>query len=278
LGNQRPNIMEFHDYREFIQEWIKHLLATDKSFTLESLSKRADLSQDYLQLFLENKASLTVQALGRMLPFLALNVFEKNYLKLLRKLSETESHKERIETLDRIRETQLEKVSHQGSLFEEHRYLSKWYYVAIREMSHLPGFKAEAQWVQDHLRLKVSLNEIQQAIDYLKKNELLGSEKELNANGGAYRLAMGQFHHEMLALAQDAILTVPRRERGILAQTVAIDQDTVDEARQIFGEAMSKISALGTRKSKKQAVYHFEVALFPLTQTQPRRMRYVRNK
>ncbi len=275
---ETPNIVDYHDYRQFIQDWIQYLVKSDRSFSIASLSKRSDVSQDYIELFLEGKTAFTTHALGRMLPFLSFNSFEKNYLKLLRRLSETENQVDRLAALDRLRELQTENVHANEGALEEHKYLSRWYFVAIREMSFLPDFEPSADWIQDRLRLRVPREEIENALHYLQQNNLLGTQKELNANGGAYRLAMGQFHHEMLGLAQDAILTVPRKQRGIMAQTIAMDQDCVNEAKQIFAEAMSKINGLATKQGKRETVYHFEVALFPLTQPQTKRAKYVKSK
>src|SRR5690606_1478920 len=123
---------------------------------------------------------------------------------------------------------------------EAYRYLTHWYYVAIREMASLPGFRAEPRWVAPRLRGGVSVKEAEQALEFLREFGFLreqpdGSvalaDKDIKCIGGVYRLALAQFHREMLALISRLLPRTPREERFVAGHTFAIPRSRFPELR-----------------------------------------------
>jgi uncharacterized protein (TIGR02147 family) len=163
---------------------------------------------------------------------------------------------------------------HNGRDAQAYEYLTHWYHVAIREMAALPGFKLDAEWIRDRLQESVPLKEIQVALEFLTANgylkvkadgSVLPPENAIDCSGGVYRIALGQYHRQIFELATRSIDSVPREEREIQGHTIALGGKSYDQARGIMEEAISKIRELGEKDKNSQAVYHMEVALFPLT-------------
>ena len=100
--------------------------------------------------------------------------------------------------------------------------MSKWYNVAIREMATLPNFKAEPSWIQKNLKSKVPLSEIQKSLNFLfernfltkdKNGKIQQKEKLLDCWGGVHKLALSQYHTQVLNVAADSItLPLARKE------------------------------------------------------------------
>ena len=157
---------------------------------------------------------------------------------------------------------------------EAWRYLTHWFYLVIRELSTLRGFKYDATWIQERLRPKVLKSEIRKAIRFLSESKFFrvredGSVetliREVECTGGVYRVALGQFHQEMLSEISDSISSVPSEERLILGRTIALSQDNFSTAKEILSDAMEKIADLPAADDLSAEVYQIELAISPLT-------------
>jgi uncharacterized protein (TIGR02147 family) len=148
------------------------------------------------------------------------------------------------------------------------KYLKKWWNVAIREMSELPGFQEDGEWIQQKLLFSVSINEIRKSLKFLNKHKLLaryGSLRRLNCQGDVYKLSLSEFHAQILDKAVESIYKVSSEERYILGQTLAIDSKKFPEAKAILEEALEKIVKLGDLEKNPSDVYQFSFIGFPLT-------------
>jgi uncharacterized protein (TIGR02147 family) len=153
--------------------------------------------------------------------------------------------------------------------------MSHWYYIAIREMAALPGFKLDAEWIQGRLKGKVSVGEVKTALEFLMSHGYLTVGKDgssstpkstLECEGSVYWPALVEYHKQMFALATGSIHATDAKERNLDGCTLALDQARYDKAVAIMNEAMEKVLALETKEGPAgERIYHFEVGLFPLT-------------
>lgn len=239
----------------------------------------ADVASGYLPMILSGNRNLSSKAAQKLLPHLGLNPSERSYFQSLHMLSETESPVAKIEAFDKIQRFRAYRNQNPKET-ETYRYLTRWFYVAIREMAALPSFKLDASWIQSHLRTPVPLHEIKQAVEFLVKSGYLevipgGSarlpEKDIECVGGIFRIALTKFHREMLQLAALSLDNAPSEERSITGHTVAIPSSRFEEVRGILDEALKKIAALSFQGTEADTVYHVILSAFPLTKKVKRR-------
>lgn len=277
MSAKKPDIFGFHDYREYLKAWLSHAKASRRVFSLRALSKQAQLASGYLPMVLSGARPLSPKALRKLLPCLELGKTERAYLETLVQLGTSDSQELRVDALDRMKRFRSYRELNPREL-EVYQYLTRWYYVAIREMTAMPGFRADPTWIQARLRARIPVSEIQAALEFLSKNgfiEILpdGSarppEKDLSCLGGVYRVALSQYHREIFNLAAQSIENTPSSERLIVGHSFAIDSAQFDRAREIINEALSKIQALKKAQEPGESVYHVELALFPLTARPP---------
>ncbi|MBC7690878.1 MAG: DUF4423 domain-containing protein, partial [Methylotenera sp.] len=252
-----------------------YLKASQSGLSLRSLAVQAKLSSGYLPMVLSGQRILSDKALKKLSPFLRLNPQEKSYLNYLVQLGTSDSQEEKLSALEHMEKFKKYRDANTREI-EVHRYLTRWYYVAIREMAALPGFKNDPAWIQRKLKTPVPASEIKAALDFLISKDYLkvqpdgtvaNPERQIDCVGGVYRLALGKFHHEMLSLASDSIENTRSAERSIQGHTFAVSPGNFDQARRILDEAIEKIKRLSEPVTPEvSAVYHVEVALFPLTQ------------
>ena len=222
--------------------------------------------------------SLSQKALDKMQPHLGLSESEFSYLENLVTLAESASQDAKLKALEKIQRSRTYQELNPKE-FEVYRYLAHWYYVAIREMAGLPDFKLEPSWIQERLRGRLSLKEIEEAVSFLIENNYIElrkdgtaglPDKDLKCVGGVYRLALAQFHREMLELAGRSLHEVPVEERDITGHTFAVPKEKLGEMRKILEEAREKIAKLSDDR-KNSEVFHVALAAFPLTYRKPKK-------
>lgn len=271
----RPDIFQFHDYVEFLNQWIAYLKQSKKGFSLRQIAKERQLATGYLPMILSRQRPLSHDAMKKILPSLALSKSEQQYFQLLHILGSTESQEERIETLGRMKKFRKYQY-HNPQEAEVYEYLSRWHYYTIRELSLAKDFKLDAEWIQSRLRIHVPLNEIKEAIEFLTTNKYietdnngnsLSSQKHLKCEGGVYKIALSQYHKQLLHLAEKSIENTPSEERYLKGHTFAIPSEKYPEVQNLINEVIEKIQKIThtAAEQSKDSVYHMEMALFPLT-------------
>jgi uncharacterized protein (TIGR02147 family) len=269
----QPNVFEYEDVGLFLNDWLKYLKAS-KKISLRQLTREAEISVGYLSMVLNGKRRLTEKALQKILIHLKLSPQEKRFLELLHTVEDSESAPIRVDALSEMAKLSAYKKANQKE-FDTYKYLTKWYYVAIREMVLLPDFKDDPVWIQERLRGRIGLYEVIEALAFLKDRGLITSdangkitlsEIDLQCKAGIYKISLGEFHRQVLDMAHKSIHEVAREKRYILGRTVAISNLEFQQAKEIFDEALKKIEALGQEEKSSKEVYHFELAAFPMTE------------
>ncbi len=240
---------------------------------MRSLAQKSKIASGYLPMVLKRQRELSEKAFLKVLPHLSLDPQERKFLGLLRLVGESKDPNVRIEAVNqmsRLRKFQ-EKNNNEIRVYE---YLTKWYYVAIREMAALSDFKMDPEWIKNKLNGRITTAEVDEALEFLKeqgflvqdaKGEWTQPQTNLDCREGIFKLSLGQFHRQMFELASESIEDTPREKRYILGHTVAISAQDFDKIKAILNESVAKITQLDDQKGNKEEVYHIEMAAFPLT-------------
>lgn len=268
---EKPDVFNYHDYRRYLKDWFA--FAKDSfGLSLRQTATDSGLSVSFLSMVLAGSRNLSGRALEKFLPVLELSSPRVAYFKLLQTIGDSESHAERMEALDKLQKQSGYKKLNPKEL-EVYRYLSHWYYVAIREMVELPEFRLDPNWIQDHLNYPVPLNEINEALKFLKEynfiEELPGNkarlaEKRVDCFEGIYKIALSNFYKEMFQLASQSIEKTPRTKRNLSFETMAISSENFEELKLILDDARKKVEALGARVKNPDSIYHISFAAFPI--------------
>lgn len=269
----KPDIFRYDDHVEFLRDHLTFLKSGDRSFSLRKLAKSAGLAVGYLPMVISRKRVLSLAALDKIIPHIKLSDRDSKVLKALHRLATADNPVDRVEAIERMgRLAEFSKRNRKD--LEVFQYLSKWYYVAIREMVTLDEFCLDPKWIQKRLNFKLSLIECEQAISFLTNNGFITSgengkfqvnEKNLDCRSDFYRPSLAAFHKQMFDLASQAIEKVPRNERYIGGITFPIARQDFEEVRKIVDEAIEKINAISKKPNQTTDVYQIEIATFPLT-------------
>lgn len=272
MNLNRPNIFIYYDSIQFLNDWIVYLKKSKNQFTLNILAKKSGLSISNISMILNKQRPLTEKSLQKLIPYLALSNGEKEYLNHLRIIDQSEEQVVRIESLNQI--IKLAKSnsvnSHELKIFE---YLTSWYKVAIFELVNLNTFELDPHWIQHRLIKRISIGEIEASIEFLQLHKFIGQnesgkwiqlKQDLNCQGGIYRLSLGEFHRQIFELAHASIETVNREDRLIMGQTMALSTQDFENLKLIINDAVFKMNQVNKNQTDKTAVYHVEIAAFPM--------------
>lgn len=267
-----PDIYTYHDYRQFMRDWLQHLKSEHRLSTRQ-VAKASGVSESYLSMVLSGSRRLSSEQLTKLVPSLKLERSEASYLEWLITVVDADSPEEQLEALKKIQRFRQYRNLNPLEI-ETYKYLQHWYHIAIRELAQLPGFQMDPKWIQTSLRYKVSIPEIKNAVEFLVdhgfltvdgQGKFIKPDKMIQCKTGVLKPALTKFHTEMLNLAATSISEIPSEERNISAYTCAIPAETVEAAKQILNEAREKIIALSQSSPASDTVYHFGFLAFPLT-------------
>jgi uncharacterized protein (TIGR02147 family) len=274
--NARPEIFRYHDYREYLKDWLAHCKASQSSLSLRAVATKAGMAVSNLSMILSGSRKLSSKAVFKLGPALGLNRRELAYLEILVLLGNASTQEERVEAFERLNRFRVYRRRNEKES-EVFRYMTHWYYPAIREMSALEGFRPEPGWIRDKLHAPLGLGEVEAALEFLTDHGFIeklpdGSvrppSKPLDCLGGVYKMALIQFHREMLALAGRAIDTTPPERRNIVGYTLAVDENKLARLQHLVTQVYDEVRSLSQEtddSASGKSVYHLELALFPLT-------------
>jgi uncharacterized protein (TIGR02147 family) len=219
----------YTDYREFLRDFYENKKESNPRYSMSAFIRKAGLkenSRGYLRLIINGERNLTHQTLRRFIAAIGLTGAASQYFEALVYFNQSRTHDDQSFYLNKLvhirsqsKDANDQKEVMQGQL----RWLTRWYYVIVREMVNLPAFKEDLEWIQAQLRNKVHKKEIQEAIDDLLAIGLLirdenGKLKQrdflIKFGGGKYNAIVRSFHLEMMDRARETILDDPYELRN----------------------------------------------------------------
>lgn len=272
--DSRPPAVRFTDYKDFLKAYFVYLKKEDR-LDIAALAKKSRVSLESLAALVKSDTALSAAEFKRLVSNLKINDQERSYLEHLHTIAESESAQERAKAAEKLQELPAYRKQNPVDT-EAWRYLTHWYYVVIREMSTLAGFKADAAWIQKRLRRIIPLGEIKKALSFLEKAGFFTINKDgsvkfqiknMICKGGIFRLALGQFHREMLGLTSETMLDSPSDRRMIVGQTLAMSREKYKQAEQILNEAWAKVAELEAGDSSLDEIYHIGLFAVPVTRS-----------
>lgn len=268
---RRPDVFSYHDYRLFLKEWVKWVQEQRQDYSLRALAKEAGFSCGYLPLILGGRRKLTEKAMRKLFPVLHLPPRERYYFELLVRV-EDGSPTEKVEAMEQMQRMRAYRKANPRET-EVYRYLTRWFYVALRELAALPDFQADPKWIYGRLRGGLSYVQIEQAMIFLQENGFLKEvggrvcpvEKDIRCIGQVFGPALRQFHHQMLSTSLQALDESSGEMHLILGHTTAISTKKLPQVKEILQNALKQIERLGQEDKEPDSVYHIGLLAAPLT-------------
>lgn len=277
---ERPDLMEYSDYRAFLRDWYRWMKETREGFSYRTFSRWAGFkSPNQLQLVIQGKRNITPTTIGTFVRILKLNRRERAYFELLVNLAQATTSEAKAEYLVEI--SRLFKRFRKNLRHNQFEYLIKWYYSVIRELVTVSDFKEERHAIARRVGHGVTPRMVDEALAKLFELGLIAREdggriaqSDAIVTTGAETDAIASYfyHRQMMRLALDALDKQLPHERNFSGITLACRKEDVPEIAQMITECRRQILAYleGRGAVKDDDVYQFNIQLFRVTEKSER--------
>lgn len=258
------------DYRTILRTNLAERAKQRDGFSLRAFSGKIGVSNSFLSEVLNHKKSLSVELAFKIAVKLDLTETETQYLCLLVQLEHEKDPGFREELSKRLSRLNPNRKTHDLSV-DLFKVIADWYHYAILELTHLPTFKLDSNYISK--KLGISKNEAELAIERLMRLELVEKDSR-----GRYRKtheyvlteskipdgALKQFHRQILEKAISSLQTQTPKERMSATDIIPIDSKYLLEIDRLSQEFSSSVMKFSEKSHVKDSVYALAVHFFNL--------------
>jgi len=272
---QAPRPESFSDAVELIQARFEWMKAQGHVKSLNDFGKKCGFaSKSFLQFVFARKRKLTSISAMKIARALGLTRAETSvFFALVGFTQETEGalkerHAKRLESLRGLQTAQ-------DLSQEKSAYLTHWYIPAIRELSSLTHFKADAVWISKQLFPAITKEQAQVAIDVLVNLEFLklSASGVLRAHTPEISVAdqfgkddVLKFYLQSIEMSKAALLNLPSELREFGHMTLSLDEARFAQMKSEVAEFRRQLfKKYGSSQISDTAIFHFNLQLFPVS-------------
>lgn len=272
------SVFKYDNPSLFLRDVWSKKRAFNKNFTLGAWAKQLGISScgTFHQIVNGNRP-IPKKYVAAISESLSLDAKESLYLETLVDYKKSKSIKMKEHYAQRLKSLAPGKKL---SVFEieSFHFLKNPLNGAIVEMTALEGFRADAIWIKERLRINVSIAEIKEALERLLDLNLL----HVDGNGNLKRThkifyskqdiqnqALREYHKNIMKLASEEIEKQDVKEREFGACVFGIKKTSLpaikDDIRDFIKELMAKYE---TAEEEAEEIYQFATQFFGMTNKQ----------
>jgi uncharacterized protein (TIGR02147 family) len=273
MAHWKPDIFSYLDYRAFLRDCYQAGKENVPSFSYRYLCLKAGFSSpNFVKLVLDGDRNLGQDSIPRLCKAFDLTASESRFFCDLVVLAQETDPDAKTGALERVassrRFRQARRID-QGMF----RYLSRWYYPAIREMAARKDFVEDPAWIAKELVPPIKQGQAKEALEVLLDLGYLERDEEGKVHRGNPSLTTGHevmalgaraYHRQMLERAAESIELVDRNSRDISALTVCIEGATVADLKDRIHRFRETLLERCDGDEDPDVVYQINIQLFPL--------------
>ena len=250
-------------FQQFIVSEFERRKKINPRYSLRAFAQHLNIQASLLSRILRGKIPLTEKALNRFCE--PLNIGQSEYKSFSREIREEKTSRGQKKSDEVIREIKL----------DEFKFIQDWYHFVILELTTLPGFQPDPEWISK--KINITKSEAQMA---LKRLIDIG-ELEINAHGelvsahktstlleqGLTNAAFKRRQKQVLQKASEAMDLIPIELRDQSAITIPVDQELMPEIKERIKKFRRSLATYIEKNNKNaDSVYELSVSFFPWTQ------------
>lgn len=273
----KPNVFEYLDYRKFLGDAFQAIQDRNPRFSHRAFARSAGLtSPNLLQLVTTGQRGLPLKCLPTLAPALGLGKSEAEFLEDLIQFA----HARTLASRDAIYRKILRVARFQQAqplAREQYECFRDWWIPVVRELAVHPDCRGNSEWIASRIRPKVTTQQVDKALSSLQNLGLLRKEgepgrfvqtsTEVRTPPEVTSVAIAEYHRAVLALASDAIETIPSADRDIRSATLGVSRNTARLLKERMTHFWSEILEEAGRETVPEVVLQWNSQLFPLTTT-----------
>ncbi|MDH5721479.1 MAG: TIGR02147 family protein [Spirochaetia bacterium] len=233
MKNKKINIFDYLDFKKFLSDLFEFEKETN-DLTLRLFSRQAGFnSHSYFKYIIEGKKTISVSSVFKIAKGFKLSDEESQYLEYLVRFDQAETTEEKNDIYKKI--IKVRPKSKFLQIEKDHYILfSKWYIIAIREMTTLPEFKEDYSWIAKNLFPNITRAEAREAVEillrlqYLKRNEdgkLEQDDKFITTGAEVKSFHVINYHNSLLNLASLSMTETKKEWRDISSLSFVVNKE-----------------------------------------------------
>jgi uncharacterized protein (TIGR02147 family) len=184
---------------------------------------------------IDKKRHLSKKSIQNYCPALSLHGKKKDYFLLMFEFNKAETNEEKNHYFQELLKLKDCKLKEMYLELSDLGYFVKWYYPVISELSYLKKFRPDPHWIKEALLFPVSIKEIEQALGYLKENNLLKglhpSDKQIKVPDELRSFIYRNYVLETIELEKQAIVNIPIESRESFNLTISVSEAKFELAK-----------------------------------------------
>ena len=246
-------------FRDYLAEELARRCGSNPRYSMRAFARSLKIQSSYLSKVLRGERRITAKLIRRVLPFLTLSP----------ELTSLYQHQARTKGSGApAPQTKFQLLSR--DMFAT---ISNWYHFAILELTQLPGFVNDAQWIGSQLNIPPAI--VSSAIERLKRLQLLDElEGKLRCTGNfsngadpkTISRAQQLLQKEILSLAASAMDSVPAEERDQSSITVACPTSLLPEVKERIKQFRRELGGfIEKAEPTPNRIYHMTISFYPVS-------------
>lgn len=270
------SIYTYGSFGEYFSHYVRHRkTAGGGRVSYRAMARRLRLkSPSLLAMIARGERHPTPAMLHKLCDYMQLSGPEARYAEALvgfKRARDIEEQLRCARELRRLKPANSELVLELETL----EMIAKWYAVVILEMTRLPDFKPDAEWISRRLGATVSAEMARETLATLERHGLLEKDKRgrvrkvaevVRSTVNLPATAIRSFHKQVLLRAHQAIDRQTVQERYFTTLTLPVPKSKIAQASKLIGqfrdEFMRQISEDGDTPDE---IYHLAVQFFRAT-------------
>ena len=270
----KKTIYEYMDYRLFLKEAFALLKQQDKKFSFRYFSKQAGFkSQSVLKLVMDGKMNISTPNIEVFAKIFRLNKSEANFFYHLVLMNQAKTSEVRQLHAQEILKSKAYKKLYPLSQLQMN-YYKHWYYIPVRELVALKGFRNDFDWIAKKLNPKITAQEAKKAIDELTalglirrnaNNELEQVDENISTGDEVVHKTIPVYHKEMLKKAIEAVDRYPISSRDISSVTLGVSAKNLKMIKEMVQKFRKELLAAASSGDDPNQVFQINFQVFPLS-------------
>ena len=269
-----PDVFAYLSYRTYLRDWFDEQKKADRRYSHRLFARRAGVrSPSLLSEVIAGRRNLTTVTLEGFIEAMRLSHEQATFFSDLVRFEQADTAEEKRKAWDRIaasRRFRSARPIDAGMV----RYLSHWYYPALRELAWRADFVAEPAWIAARLLPRITVAQAADALRTLQELNMLTEQDgrlkpqdvSLATPHQVADMAAHSYHLQMIERARDAVTTIEPEDRHLCGVTVAIPRALVPKLKAEMDAFQERLLHLcDEHVSDAEQVVQLNLQLIPLS-------------
>ncbi len=272
VGLEKLRIIDYLDYRRFLQDFCTQEKLSSKRFSNRVFAKKAGLppsSASFLSKVISGKRKLTQTQRLNFAQAMELGASERQYWDLLVQFNQAKSMAERNHFFTELAKYRGSKAKTIGQ--SQYRFFDNWYYQAVWAFVGMrPGVR-EPEIIARNLNPKISAAQVSEALKCLESLALVKktangyrvTERHISTEKEIHDLATRRQILEMNRLGMEMLDQVNAKDREYNSLTMYLSKKGFEAVKERILSFREELRDLVERDTEEDRIYTLCMQLFP---------------